>query len=87
VVYLTSPNAELKTFLDTIGDHQQNVITDLKGLEAEKWFFMELHEGCELKGRPLPKNVARGVGFQERKHTFSQKNEMITYSSGTTANQ
>jgi len=68
-------------------NHHQSVITDLKGLEAEKWFFMELHEGCELKGRPLPKNVAKGMGLQERKHTFSKKNKMITYSSGTKANQ
>mmetsp|Transcript_34097 Transcript_34097/g.47485 ORF Transcript_34097/g.47485 Transcript_34097/m.47485 type:complete len:497 (+) Transcript_34097:233-1723(+) len=68
-------------------NHQQNVITDLKGLEAEKWFFMELYQGCELKGRPLPKNVARGLGLQERKHKFSPKNKLITYSSGIKPNQ
>jgi len=59
----------------------------LKGLEAEKWFFMELYQGCELECRPLPKSVVKSQGHLEGKHTFTKKRTLITYSSGDKVNQ
>jgi len=62
--------------------HHQRVVTEMKGLEAEKWFFMELCRGCKLECRPLPKNIAKSKGLKGKKHTFEPKSQLKTYLSG-----